>query len=114
MKNKKQLVYIAGPYTHPDPVANTNKAVRIGNLLSERGYAVFIPHLTLLWHIITPKPLQFWYDHDIEILRRCDLLYRIEGNSKGADEEVRIAEELGIKIVYENQEGDPLYTKQLQ
>ena len=114
MKTKKKLVYIAGPYTNPDPVANTHKAIRIGNLLSERGYAVFIPHLTLIWHLVSPKPLQFWYDHDIELLYRCDLLYRIKGSSKGADEEVRVAEEFGIPVIYEKGAGDILLMRELQ
>ncbi len=34
------------------------------------------------------------------LLEKCDAVLRIEGASKGADEDVRIAKERGLKIYY--------------
>ncbi|QCX02345.1 DUF4406 domain-containing protein [Aggregatimonas sangjinii] len=35
------------------------------------------------------------------LLTKCDAILRIEGASKGADEDVRIAKELGLKVYYD-------------
>ncbi len=34
------------------------------------------------------------------LLEKCDAVFRIEGVSKGADEDVRLAKERGLKIYY--------------
>jgi hypothetical protein len=34
------------------------------------------------------------------LLTKCDAVLRLEGESKGADEDVRIAKERGLKIFY--------------
>jgi hypothetical protein len=35
------------------------------------------------------------------LLTKCDAVLRIEGASKGADQDVKIAQELGLKIYYD-------------
>jgi len=93
----KPLVYVAGPYSHPDPVDNTRKAIEFADRLWEEGKVVpFVPHLTLLWHFHKPHPVEVWYDLDLVFLARCDALYRMPGESTGADAEVAYAEEIGI------------------
>ena len=96
----KKLIYVAAPYTHPDPVANTHKAIQVAEELVERGFMPLIPHLLLLWHIVSPHKEDFWYECGRELLRRCDGLLRIEGESKGADWEVELAKEWGIPVYY--------------
>jgi hypothetical protein len=59
-----------------------------------------VPHLTLLWHIVSPRPLDFWYEYDVATLARCDAVFRMEGKSEGADQEVAFAED----------EGKPVFT----
>lgn len=34
------------------------------------------------------------------LLTKCDAVLRLEGNSKGADQDVRIAQELGLPVYY--------------
>lgn len=100
MSQRRTRVYVAGPYTKPDPAENTNRAIVVGNRMWEAGYAPFIPHLTHLWHLVTPKPYQQWLDLDIEWLRACDVLLRMPGESSGADKEVEFAKANGIPVFF--------------
>lgn len=94
------LVYIAGPYTSGDPVLNTREAIRVGEMVEEYGPCdVFIPHLSMLWHLVSPASIEKWYERDNAILRRCDVVYRFEGESTGADLEVALAKQCGIPVV---------------
>lgn len=97
---RKPLVYIAGPYTHPDPVENTHKAIVAGEYIETYDCAVFIPHLSLLWHIVKPSPLEKWYERDLHVLERCDAVFRMAGESSGATKEVAHAFALGIPVYY--------------
>ncbi len=101
IKNNGKWVYIAGPYTHPDPVENSHKAIEVADSFVSLGFIPIIPHLTLMWHLVTIRPPQFWYDYTAELLKRCDLVYRMPGKSKGGDEEVALAKELGIPVIFE-------------
>jgi hypothetical protein len=98
----KPLVYIAGPYTNPDPVENTHTIVLFATGLVEAGRVTpIVPHLSLLWHLVTPRPIDFWYAYDLEVLARCDYLLRVGGASTGADAEVKEAHRLGIPVVHD-------------
>lgn len=93
-------LYIAGPYTKPDPIVNTNAALRIGMALWERELWVpHCPHLTLLWHMVCPKPIETWYELDIAHLSRCDAFVRLPGESSGADREEAEARASGLQMV---------------
>ena len=95
----RPLVYIAGPYSHPDPVENTNAVITLASELIDAGLVTpLVPHLTLLWHLVAPRPLEFWYAYDVALLRRCDALFRIEGASTGADMEIDFAATWGIPV----------------
>lgn len=96
----KPLVYIAGPYTHPDPILNTRCAIEVAEQVAELGGTPLIPHLSLLWHLINPKPVDDWYAHTLELLEHCDALLRFEGASVGADLEVDYATEHDIPVYY--------------
>ena len=93
-----KYVYIAGPYTNPDPVENTHNVIQVANQVIEAGFVPFVPHINLVWHLVTPKPPEFWYEWDLEWLERCDCLLRLPGESSGADKEVERAKELGIPV----------------
>lgn len=96
------LVYVAGPYTHPDPVENTHKACEVASAIMDTGLAaVLLPHPALVWHLVTPRPLDFWYELDLAHLARCDAVFRFEGASTGADAEVAFAVERGIPVFTE-------------
>lgn len=98
----KPLIYIAGPYTNPDPVENTHKAIRLATALCDSptfGLHPVVPHLTLLWHAVTPKPLEYWYEHDMHLLHACHAIVRLPGKSTGADAEMEQAAKWGLMRV---------------
>jgi hypothetical protein len=102
---KKPLVYVAGPYTHPDPVENTHKAIRAGIALQETGLcAIIIPHLSMLAHVVSPRPPSFWYELDLDQIAHADALYLLPGESWGADREVERAHELDIPVFEQHHE----------
>jgi nucleoside 2-deoxyribosyltransferase len=104
MFSRGKLIYIAGPYAHPDPVQNTNRACKVADELILDGFIPYIPHLALLWHLITPHNEQFWYDYNYHMLKRCDAVLRIDGDSVGADKEIELAKEYGIPVFYSGED----------
>lgn len=93
------MIYIAAPYSEPDPVANTKHAIRIAEALLKAGFTPLVPHLTMLWDIVSPKPYEEWLDYDEELLARCDAVLRVPGYSVGATRETRFAESLHIPVI---------------
>jgi hypothetical protein len=92
-------IYVAGPYTKGDVKKNVEKAIFFGDWIAAFGHAVFIPHLTHFWDEQIPHEWEFWMNQDFEWLTVCDAVFRIDGESKGADMEVELAKKLG-KPVY--------------
>lgn len=93
------LVYLAGPYTEPDPVENTHRMIRIADALLDAGFTPLIPHLTLAWHLVSPKRYETWLNYDRELLAHCDVVLRVPGYSNGATRETQYADELGIPVI---------------
>jgi hypothetical protein len=54
--------------------------------------------LTHFWHMIQPHNIDYWYQYDLEWLEVCDALFRLPGESHGADKEAERAKELGIPV----------------
>lgn len=94
------MVYLAGPFTHPDPMVNTRKMTRVAEAILRLHVTPIIPHLTLLWHLIRPRPQQFWLEYDLQLLARADVVLRIPGKSDGADVEVTQARHLNIPVLH--------------
>lgn len=97
----KARVYVAGPYTKGDVAVNVRNAYAVANELADLGFAPFVPHATHFWHMLFPRPYEFWLDLDNQFLPFCDAVLRIPGDSSGADKEVALAERLG-KPVFTN------------
>jgi len=95
----KPLVYIAGPYTKPDPCENTHKALLAADALLD-CCAPVVPHLSHFWHTMSPKPYEFWLELDLAYLATCAALLRLPGESAGADAELVKAREWGIPVFY--------------
>lgn len=95
------IVYIAAPYTQGDVALNVHTVLMVANQLVELGHTPYIPHLTHFWHLVSPKPKEFWLEYDKKFLCLCDCLLRLPGESQGADEEVEEANSLGMKVYYD-------------
>lgn len=99
----RPLVYLAAPYTNPDPVENTNAVIRQADTLHDTGLVTcVVPHLSLFWHVITPREYDHWLDYDLALLARCDALLRLPGHSSGADKEIKfcLSKERHIPVFY--------------
>jgi hypothetical protein len=93
----RALVYLAGPYSIPDPELNVKRIIALADELLDDGVVVpLVPHLTHLWDEISPRPVDDWYAYDLELLARCDALLRIPGESIGADREEQFARYIAI------------------
>jgi len=108
------MILIAGPYrsgTNDDPQlmrqnlerleAAALPLFRLGHL-PVIGEWIALPLLKLAG---SQKPGDEAYEEILyptahRLLLKCDAVLRLEGASKGADEDVRIAKELGLKIYY--------------
>jgi hypothetical protein len=108
------MILIAGPYrggTNDDlqlMQQNLNKLESVALPLFRKGHIPMIGEwvaLPLLQIAGSSKPgdaiwdeIQYPVAH--RLLEKCDAVLRLEGASKGADEDVRIAKERGLKIYY--------------
>jgi hypothetical protein len=113
-KHKNMLILIAGPYrsgTNDDAKLmqqNLNNLETVALPLFRKGHIPMIGEwvaLPLINLAGSAKPgdeaweeVQYPVAH--RLLEKCDAVLRIDGASKGADEDVRIAKERGLKIYY--------------
>lgn len=100
---RRTKVYVAGPITSSgNLLLNVRTALHVGTTLLKAGYAPYIPHLTCYWEIAAPEAFTYedWLGLDIEYLRTCDAVLRLEGESKGADREVVEATRHRIPVHY--------------
>ena len=96
---KKLRIYVAGPYSS-NPEANTLEAIKLAHELMEREYVPFVPHLTHYWHLQHPREYEEWLEFDEHWLKQCHALYRLQGESLGADREVITARIVKIPVFY--------------
>lgn len=108
------LILIAGPYrsgTNDDPKLmkqNLDKLESMALPLFRKGHVPMIGEwvaLPLIQLAGSTKPgdeaweeIQYPVAH--RLLEKCDAVLRIEGASRGADEDVRVAKENGLKVYY--------------
>jgi hypothetical protein len=108
------LILIAGPYrsgTGDDPVLMRENLARLEAAALEvwrRGHLpmigewVALPLMRLAGSRATGDAVweatQYPVAH--HLLEKCDAVYRIEGASKGADQDVRIAAERGLPVYF--------------
>jgi Domain of unknown function (DUF4406) len=96
----KAKIYVAGPYTKGDVAVNVRNAFEAANQLADLGYAPFVPHGTHFWHMMFPRPYEFWLELDNQFVPDCDAILRIPGESSGADKEVALAGKLGLPVFH--------------
>jgi hypothetical protein len=108
------LILIAGPYrsgTNNDPVLikkNMDKLEAMALPIFRKGHIPMIGEWVAnpLIELAGSKEVgdeifqEIQYPVAHRILTKCDAILRIEGASKGADQDVKIAKELGLKVYY--------------
>lgn len=102
MKRRKR-VYVAGPYTKGDVAVNVRNAIEAAQWLWEQGYAPYLPHLTHFGHLVFPAPYEQWIELDNVWVPVCDCLFRIPGESSGADDEEKLMLEHGKKVYHDRE-----------
>ena len=110
--SRATLVYVSGPFTQGSVGENIHYAAQAGRLLRREGYAVIVPHNTLLEDIVFPITYESWIQHDLRLISCCDVILRIPGLSLGAEREVKCAREFGIPVYYNIEElirNEPVY-----
>lgn len=98
---RRTRVYVAGPITSSgNLLLNVRNALHVGTRLLKRGYAPYVPHLTCFWEIVAQEDFNYedWLGLDFNYLSTCDAILRLPGASKGADREVELARERGLRV----------------
>ena len=99
--DERPIVYIAAPYTVPDCISNTHDAIMAAEKIEATGLLTsYVPHMNMLWHLVQPHDVDFWYSYDLAFLARSDALYRLPGDSVGADDEAIYAGKRLIPVFY--------------
>ena len=99
-------VYIAGPMTNGTgnsfSMTKIHDAIEAYFQLIEAGFAPHCPHLTVFAEFMTPHRISYeqWLELDEAYIEDCDIVLRIPGPSKGADQECGYARSLGKPIYY--------------
>ncbi|TXK18609.1 DUF4406 domain-containing protein [Homoserinibacter sp. GY 40078] len=105
---KPQLILIAGPYRSgtggdPDLIARNLARLEAASApIFERGHVpmigewVALPVMRELGD--APADADVMYETARRLLQHCDAVLRLPGESVGADEDVRIARELGLPV----------------
>ena len=99
-------IYIAGPYSHPDPAVREQhvaRAMQAGLGLLQAGHAPVIPHLNHYFdEWVVKQGIALSYEQymrwDAALLEVCDGMLFL-GSSPGADRELELAVRLGKPIV---------------
>lgn len=94
------LIYIASAYRIGDVADNVAVSMNAGHLIMDMGHAPIVPLLTHFMHIHRRRAYQDWMAVDFIVIPRCDALVRLEGESKGADQEVQLAIDNDIPVLY--------------
>ncbi len=94
------IIYIAGPYSSHDPIANVQRTIKYAETLRRLNHIPIIPHLSMLWHMMSYHDYEYWLGLDIDMINKLNIdeVHRLTGASPGADREVVAAMERGIPV----------------
>ena len=110
MTNRKPLIYLASPYSHPDPEERERRFILVCRKCSElmaSGLLIFSPiahtHPVAVYGAL-PLHFDYWAEYDRRMIEVCDELavLMIDGwkQSRGVIAELEIAKFLGKPISY--------------
>ena len=125
---KPMLILIAGPYrsgTNGDPLRIAQNLDRLESFalsIYKAGHIPVIGEWVALPLVKQAGSLklgddiseQYLYPVASRLLERCDAVLRIEGESKGADEDLRLARERGLQVYWRMEDVPVLSAAQEQ
>lgn len=94
------LVYIAGPMTLGVREDNLYNAIEAGEEVWKLGFAPFLPQLSFFYDDTAHHSWEEWLEYDEFIISKCCAVFRLDGESKGADREVEFARERNIPVFF--------------
>lgn len=97
---KNFVVYLSGPISRGDKVRNFAEPCAVQVRLMKQGFSVHNPMLTMMLPGNEDIAHKDWIALDLPMVERCDAVYRLPGESRGADQEVSHAKSCGIPVVY--------------
>lgn len=98
-ERRRVLVYVSGPMFGA-MATNVSKACIVAGQLLDLGYAVELPHTSVVFEMISPHTAEEWLNHDFEKMRHCDAMLRLPGNSEGADLEEQWAKVIKLPVYH--------------
>lgn len=111
--SKMLTVYVSGPISNGETIGHESRlplveeAIDTGAMLMMLGHAPFIPHYSYYMEDLGYEfDYEDWMNIDFRWVETCDAVFRMEGESKGADREVEYARSLG-KTVFMNLDEVP-------
>lgn len=98
-----KVIFISGPYrakTTAEIDNNIQRARQVAMKLWKEGWIAYCPHMNTA-HFDGLCPDNVWLEGNLEILRRCDAIYMMDGwmDSEGSIAEYNLAKELNLIMV---------------
>jgi len=112
-ERRRLRVYVAGPISKGDVFDNIVRAIKWGRRMVQDGFAPYIPHFDaymFAWGDGSGQNTEEiswngYLEWDLEWVAASDAVFRVTGESKGADLEVAVAKQLGIPVFYDEPRG---------
>jgi hypothetical protein len=102
-ERRRLRVYVAGPISS-DVFSGLHRGVEAGRKLFLDGLAPFVPHFDAFF-FLPDGNWNAYLEYDLEYILTTEAVFRLGGESKGADLEVKHAMEAGIPVFYEYDDG---------
>ena len=95
-------VYVAGPISKGNIWKNIKMGIETSIELIRMGHAPYTPHLNFVQALFAPDIITWEQCLQLDEiwLAQCDCMFRIPGESKGADREEAYARAHGIPVYY--------------
>jgi len=91
-------VYVAGPISKGPLERNIRRALDAANVLMHNGFHPYTPHLHCFMDITHPHEYERWMTLGFAFIPACEAVFRLDGESSGADRECEFAAAIGIPV----------------
>ena len=78
--------------------AGPQLSLQLAERLWMLGFTPYVPHLSMLWHIMSPHSYEYWLEQGAAWVKHSDVVLRLPGASPGSDLECDLARKLQIPV----------------